>query len=111
MTAVPLRAPFDEYLRCLEEARYFDAHEVLELLWFPRRFEKSSEVRLLKGLINAAVSLELIKRGRTDASQRVWKTYLKYRPLVESVAAEQRSEYRMLAREVEKIRQRNSRQR
>lgn len=109
MTAVRLRAPFEDYLRCLKEERYFDAHEVLEALWFPRRFEKSSEVKLLRGLINAAVSFELIKRGRRDASRRVWKNYLKYRPLVGRIAADDRPDYRILVREVEKIRQRDGR--
>jgi hypothetical protein len=107
MTAVRLRAPFENYLRCLEEARYFDAHEVLESLWFPRRFEQSSEVKLLKGLINAAVSFELITRGRRDAAQRVWKNYLKYRPLVDKIAAESRQDFRVMMAEVENIRERS----
>ncbi len=75
-----------EYLTCLEEERFYDAHEVLEALWFPRRFEKTDDVLLLKGLINAAVSFELIKRGRRVPSERAWNNYMKYLPLYETVA-------------------------
>ena len=66
------------FVSCINEARYFDAHEALEEVWFPRRFEDNSEMKLIKGFINAAVSFELIKRGRPDASAKVWKNYEKY---------------------------------
>lgn len=72
---------FDEFLLCLDEERFYDAHEALEHLWFPRRFEDDDEVKLLKGYINAAVSFELIKRGRKDSAKKVYNIYLKYRPL------------------------------
>ena len=67
------------FIRCLDEQRFYDAHEVLEELWFVRRFENSNEVKLLKGFINAAVSFELIKRGRLTPSKKAWLNYLKYR--------------------------------
>ncbi len=73
----------EEYLRdfilCLDEQRFYDAHEVLEELWFAKRFENSKEVKLIKGFINAAVSFELIKRGRNAPSKKAWLNYLKYR--------------------------------
>ena len=68
----------NEFIVCINETRYFDAHETLEKIWFPRRFEEDVEMKLVKGFINAAVSFELIKRGRPDSSNRVWKTYEKY---------------------------------
>lgn len=68
-----------EFCKCIESHRFYEAHEVLEALWFPRRFEQESEVKLLKGFINAAVSFELLKRGRKAQSERVWQNYLKYR--------------------------------
>lgn len=101
--AVLLRARSEEFLLCLEQKRYFDAHEVLEVLWFPRRFEKSSAVYLLRGLINAAVSFELLKRGRKEASARVWKNYLKYRPLLEEIASDERDHFNMMIEKIEKI--------
>ena len=66
----------DEFSLCIDEKRYYDAHEALEKLWYPRRFEEDNEVKLLKGFINGAVSLELYKRGKITQSKNVHKTYL-----------------------------------
>ena len=68
----------NKFVLCINETRYFDAHETLEEIWFPRRFEDVPEMKLIKGFINAAVSFELIKRGRPEASKRVWKNFEKY---------------------------------
>lgn len=62
--------------------KFFEAHEDLEEIWFPRRFENNNEIALLKGFINAAVSFELYKRKKYKQSNQVWKTYLKYRKLL-----------------------------
>lgn len=77
---------FSDYERFLKSELFFEAHEALEVLWFPRRFEDSYEVRLLRGFINAAVSFELIKRGKIEASKKPWSTYLKYLPLMDKIA-------------------------
>ena len=95
------RAHYDAYVACLESQRYFDAHEVLEELWFPQRFRKSNEVLLLKGFINAAVSFELTKRGRKTAAKRVWNNYLKYNRFLHTVA-KNNPLYHDLAHETEK---------
>lgn len=75
---------FDAFAHSLAEERYYDAHEDLESLWFPRRFEDDNEVKLWKGFINAAVSFELIKRGRLKPAETAWQTYRKYSPLLEN---------------------------
>jgi hypothetical protein len=75
----------DSFLACLNEARYYDAHEVLEAVWFPRRLEKTPEVLLLKGLINASVSFELHKKGRLHKVAGPWKVFLKYRDHLQQV--------------------------
>lgn len=86
---------------CLEEERFYDAHEALEALWFPRRFEESNEVKYLKGLINAAVSLELMKRGRVQQSKNVWRNYLKYRQLFFKLESPHLNDLYQLSRYVE----------
>jgi len=91
----------DEFRLCLREQRFYDAHEALETLWFPRRFEKSAEVMLLKGFINAAVSFELIKRGRVPQSKKVWQNYLKYRQSLFNVNSPYLNEYYKLSRYIE----------
>jgi len=73
------RKHVDVFLACLREQRYYDAHEVLEEIWFPVRADKTPEVLLLKGLINASVSFELQKRGRPHKAPGPWNVYLKYR--------------------------------
>ena len=94
----------DEFRDCLREERFYDAHEALEELWFPRRFEDDSEVKLLKGFINAAVSFELIKKGRIPQSKKVWQNYLKYRPLLFKVNSPYLNEYYQLSRKIEFLR-------
>lgn len=93
---------FKDYLKCLDEERYYDAHVVLEALWFPRRFEKSHEILLIKGFINAAVSFELVKRGRMEASKRVWGNYLKYRIYLDEML-NKKPFYLIMASEVEQL--------
>lgn len=98
-----IKSKFEEFIRCLDEQRFYDAHEALEVLWFPRRFEKSNEVKLLKGFINAAVSFELHKRGRSLQSKIVWNTYLKYRPLLMKLHTPNQNLYHKLSRYLEQI--------
>jgi hypothetical protein len=93
----------NEFLHCLNEERFYDAHEVLENLWFPQRFTESCEVKILKGFINAAVSFELFKRGRSAQSKRVWANYLKYRQKIFSLDPSVINQYYQLSRSIETI--------
>ena len=93
----------NEFVLCLDERRYYDAHEALEEIWFPRRFEDSDEIRLLKGFINASVSFELKKQDKILQGKKVWKNYLKYRPLLYKVTSPYINEYHSIARYIEKI--------
>lgn len=92
---------FEAFEKSLEEERYYDAHEDLEALWFPRRFEEDDEVRLWKGFINAAVSFELIKRGRPKPSEKAWGNYLKYRVLLEQIQSVHYPMYVTIAQKIE----------
>jgi hypothetical protein len=92
-----------EFQRCLDERRFYDAHEALEELWFPRRFEQNDEIKLLKGFINAAVSFELKKRGRIKQSKKVWMNYLKYRQLLFQVNSPYHNNYYKLSRKIESL--------
>jgi hypothetical protein len=83
----------EAFVRSIHEDRYYDAHEDLESLWHPRRFEDDDEVRLWKGFINAAVSFELMKRGRSMPSETAWQTYLKYSHVLENLATPRKELY------------------
>jgi len=76
------------FLACLNEERYYDAHEALEELWFPLRMQKTPEVLLLKGLINASVSFELHKRGRPHKASGPWSVYMKYREYLPQIGGQ-----------------------
>ena len=95
----------DRFVICLDEERFFDAHEALEEIWFPRRFEDDMEMKLLKGFINAAVSFELTKRGRPDPATRAWKNYEKYRPLLEAFTSVNTRYYKQLSSRLEMMRE------
>ena len=97
----PMTKHFDDYFTCLEKRHYFQAHEALEAIWFPRRFADNSEMKLLKGFINAAVSFELVKRGRKEAAKRVWKNYEKYVVLLDGIHSEHTPTYKKMKHYVE----------
>lgn len=91
----------DKFTFYIEQKRYFEAHEVFESFWFPRRFEDNDEIKLIKGFINAAVSFELFKRGRKEQSKKVWKTYLKYKQLIDTLDSPHKSRYYELSKFIE----------
>lgn len=93
----------NEFINSLEKQEYYHAHEHIEEVWFPKRFENCDETKLLKGFINAAVSFELHKRGRFDSSKKVWKNYLKYRPLLYKIDSIHLNKYHYIARYIENI--------
>ena len=97
------RKKIDEYKKCLRQERFYDAHEALEEIWFPRRFEDNAEIKLLKGFINAAVSFELLKKGRIPQSKKVWLNYLKYRQFLFKVDSPYLNEYYQLSRTIESL--------
>ena len=92
-----------EFLLCLEEARFYDAHEALEHLWFAKRFTNDPQIKLLKGYINASVSFELHKRGRADSAKKVYNNYLKYKPLRLHVKDNYSKEYEKIEKKIEEI--------
>jgi len=93
----------EEFIECLHNEKYYDAHEALEKIWFPRRFEDNNEIRLLKGFINASVCFELSKKARLQASEKVWQNYLKYKPLLHKVDSPHIDTYHLISRIIEKI--------
>lgn len=93
----------EKFLIYLHAKEYFDAHEVLETLWFPRRFENNNEIKLLKGFINAAVSFELKKRGREQASKKVWENYIRYKQFLHKIYSPHINQYNLMIKEIENI--------
>jgi hypothetical protein len=69
---------FKEFRKLIEKEEFFDAHEVLEEIWHPMRKSSHPDADIIRGFINAAVSLELKKRGKNNYL-KVWNTYEKYK--------------------------------
>jgi predicted metal-dependent hydrolase len=61
----------------IKQEKYYEAHEVLEDLWQQIRKTDNPLKWAYKGLINAAVTFELIKRKR-NSYNIPWKNYKKY---------------------------------
>lgn len=95
---------FEAFVLSIREDRYYDAHEDFERLWYPRRFEDDDEVKLWKGFINAAVCFELIIRGRKEASERAWQTYLKYSLLLDNLVTPHKQLYVKIVQIIERKR-------
>ncbi|RUM43646.1 MAG: DUF309 domain-containing protein [Hydrogenimonas sp.] len=89
------------FIQLIEIGDYYEAHEVLEDVWFPKRFEKDDEILLIKGFINASVAFELVKKGRLEPARKTWKVYLKYRPLLDKITSEYRPLYQRTAQLLE----------
>ncbi len=84
-----LEGALREYIVLLESEAYYDAHEVLEEAWHPLRLRKDPMANALKGLINAAVAFEHLKRNRpaaADRARRVIAGYERYKVLAQNAA-------------------------
>jgi hypothetical protein len=68
----------EKFKQLVNQKSYYEAHESLEELWFPIRKSKNDYCLVLKGFINAAVSLELYKRDKLLQCQKIYLVYNKY---------------------------------
>jgi len=70
---------FQKFKLLIIKEKFFEAHEVLEEYWHTIRKTDCPYKNVYRGFINAAVAMELKKRGRNY--KKVWKTYEKYKHL------------------------------
>lgn len=95
----------ESFIKNLHNENFYDAHEDMERLWFKRRFENSDEIKLLKGFINASVSFELFKKGKVEASKKVWPTYLKYKELIHNIDSPHLYMYNLIIHVIQSIKE------
>jgi hypothetical protein len=62
------------YVALMRSGEFFEAHEVLEEAWHPLRLRKDPRANLAKGLINAAIALEHLRRNRPKSRVNALKT-------------------------------------
>ncbi len=73
-----LKNALQEYLDLLHKEEYFNAHEVLEEAWHPLRKAKHPLSNLVKGIINASIAFEHLKRNRPQAQTRALRVMVSY---------------------------------
>lgn len=77
----------NEFLHVVSINDFVEGHEVLEITW--KKYKNIPELReesfILKGLINGSTALALKVMGRDEPSKKVWATFLKYSPLIETI--------------------------
>lgn len=68
----------NKFIDLLHAGEYFEAHEVLEYEWHNLKRENHQKANLARGLINAAVAFEHLKRNTPTAMSKATKTYSGY---------------------------------
>lgn len=80
-----------KFVQLLENEDYFEAHEILEEEWHQLKRDGDTKVNLARGLINAAVAFEHIKRATPTAMIKATKTYggyLRYKHLCDDKSSQ-----------------------
>jgi len=86
----------EQFLEVVENDEFVEGHEVLEEDWnrFKKLPEYENEAKILKGLINASTALALVRKGKKEGAERVWQTYVKYAPLIDSTPSAHTAKYK-----------------
>lgn len=84
----------EDFMRAIEDEEFVYGHEVLEDVWKKYKITNEDESYILKGLINASTALALYKMKRFDGSKRVWQTFLKYEPLIDTIPSKRTNFYK-----------------
>ncbi len=87
--------PIDQFIEEIKNERFVEAHEVLEISWKELKKTNTKEANLQKGLINATTAIALKLKGKESGAYRVWDTYLKYKPLINSVKSDLSEKYKI----------------
>jgi predicted metal-dependent hydrolase len=74
-----LKEALKEYISLLDKRLYFQAHEILEEAWHPLRKANHPLRNLVKGLINASIAFEHIKRDRKNAKEKAQRVFIGYK--------------------------------
>jgi len=86
--------PIDKFIEDVENERFIEAHEVLEISWKELKKSNKEEANLQKGLINGTTAIALKLKGKEKGAYMVWETYLKYKPLIATVKSNLSERYK-----------------
>jgi len=84
----------DEFISLILDKQFVEAHEVLEHDW--RELKKAGEkdkAKFIQGLINGTTAIALFYKGRESAFIKVWSTFQKYKPLIDTIKLDEKEKY------------------
>ncbi len=86
----------EKFLEAVQKNDFVEGHEVLEERWkeLKKQDKTLQESKLLKGLINGSTAIALKLKGKDEGAKRVWETYLKYKPLINTLDSEDKELYK-----------------
>ena len=90
--------PIDKFIEDVQNERFVSAHEVLEESCKELKKVNKDEANLQKGLINATTAIALKLKGKDVGAYRVWDTYIKYKPLIDTVVSDLSEKYKTAAK-------------
>ena len=85
----------DEFISLILNKQFVEAHEVLEHDW--KELKKAGEkdkAKFIQGLINGTTAIALFYKGREVAFLKVWSTFQKYKPLIDSIELDNKEKYK-----------------
>jgi hypothetical protein len=90
-----MKQAIQKFLHLVEKNNFLEAHEVLEDNWhtYKKTPHLKDESFLIKGLINGATALALQQLQRESSAHKVWNTFKKYEPLIETISSEHIQDY------------------
>ena len=90
-----INSKLEEIILLLQEDKFIKSHDIFEELWKEYKNDENTreESFILKAFVNALASLELYNMQRVEHSKNVWKTYLKYEKLIDSVNSQNSNNY------------------
>ncbi len=86
----------EKFLEAVQKNDFVEGHEVLEKRWkeLKKQDKTLQESKFLKGLINGSTAIALKLKGKDEGAKRVWETYLKYKPLINTLDSEDKELYK-----------------
>jgi hypothetical protein len=90
--------PIDKFIEDVKNERFVRAHEMLEESWKELKKVSKDEANLQKGLINGTTAIALKLKGKEKGAYMVWETYMKYKPLINTVASDLSEKYKTAAK-------------
>ena len=84
----------DEFIALILNKQFVEAHEVLEHDW--KELKKAGEkdkAKFIQGLINGTTAVALFYKGRESAFIKVWATFQKYKPLIDTIELDSKEKY------------------